>query len=122
MANDRWRTNDERPMTNAALRLETNGQTFLIAPTLNTLEMRELLDGEAVLDAEVAVLPNGMEQEFLERVTPETVILFVGRRPEDKPTQEMLKMMEAVAVLRTDERGTITFVFDGDQMRVLVQK
>jgi beta-lactamase superfamily II metal-dependent hydrolase len=55
--------------------------------------------------------PNKIEKEVLERVTPETVILFVGRRPDEKPRAQTLKLLEEVMVLRTDERGTITYFF-----------
>ena len=74
------------------------------------------------LNADAAALLNALEKEFLGRVSPETVILFVGRRPDEQPTSERLKLLEGVNVPRTEARGTITFVLDGEQMRVLLQK
>lgn len=108
--------------TNTVLRLEVDGKTFLLAPRLTGTEWKELLEGEAELDADVAVLPSEIEKEFLERVTPETVILVVGGRPQDKPRAEMLRLLEGAAVLRTDERGTITWVLDRAQVSLETQK
>lgn len=106
----------------AALRMETNGHSFLIAPALAKPERRELLNSDAVLEADVAVLPNEFEPEFLKRVGPSQVILFVERRPSEKPTAEMLKLLERVMVLRTDERGTLNFVLDENGVDVRVEK
>jgi beta-lactamase superfamily II metal-dependent hydrolase len=101
---------------NLALRLETAGRTFLFAPTLIDVERKELLASNAELDADVAVLPKEIEKGLVERITPEMMILFLGRRPQDKPTEDTLKLFEGATVLRTDERGTITFILDGEQL------
>ncbi|MCC7161356.1 MAG: ComEC/Rec2 family competence protein [Anaerolineae bacterium] len=115
-------TKDERPTTNTVLRIDTEGTTFLMAPRLTASEQKELLESAVVLDADVAVLPNDVEKEFLERVTPETVILFVGQRPQDKPTGVTLKLLEGVTVLRTDERGTITSILDGASVTLRAER
>jgi competence protein ComEC len=115
-------TNDERRMTNVVLRLGTNGKTFLIAPRLTHDEQSALLESDADVDADVAVLPNEIEEGLLERTTPETVILFVGRRPEEQPSAETLKMLEGVTVLRMDERGTTTYILDGARVTLQAER
>lgn len=97
-----------RRMTNIVLRVQAEGKNLLLAPELTGIEQRELVETGAGLDAEVAALPNEIEPEFLERVGPETVILFVGRRPQDEPNAGTLKLLGGVTVLRTDQGGTIT--------------
>jgi beta-lactamase superfamily II metal-dependent hydrolase len=104
------------------LRLTTRGQTFLLAPALDKEERQALLESDADLDADVAVLPNEIEEGWVERVTPDMVVLFVGRRPQDKPTEETVKLLEGVTVLRTDERGTVQYALDGDRVTVQAQK
>lgn len=106
----------------AAVRLQTNGKTFLFAPALREMDRKTMLEHGVLFDTDVAVLPNEVETEFIERTAPETVILFVGRRRQDKPSAETLKLLEGVMVLRTDERGTITYNLDVEQVRVQSEK
>lgn len=110
-------TKDDGRLTNAVLRVSAEGKRFLIAPELTVMEQRELVESGAELGADVAVLPNEIEKRLLERVAPETVILFVGRRPSDKPRAETLKMLEGVTVLRAAERGTVDVVIDEEMVR-----
>lgn len=98
--------------TNVVLRLSMDGQTFLIAPRLTSEEQSALLASEADLDVNDAALPNEIQKGLIEKMTPETVILFVGRRPDDQPSAETLKLLEGVTVLRTDEQGAVEFTFD----------
>lgn len=114
--------NDSGRTTDIALRLTTNGQTFLLAPALTKAERQALLGSDVNLDADVAVLPNEFDAELLERVTTGTVILFVGRRPQDKPTEETLRLLGGVSVLRTDREGTINFNLDGHQTGMRAEK
>ncbi|MBI4670108.1 MAG: ComEC/Rec2 family competence protein [Chloroflexi bacterium] len=106
----------------AALRLQTNGQTLLFAPVLRKADRENMLQADALFDVDVAVLPNELEPGWLERLTPTSVILFVGKSPRDKPSAEMLKLLVGVNLWRTDERGTITYLLDGDKVEVLVEK
>jgi hypothetical protein len=69
----------------AAFQLDPDGYSFLFANGLSESERTELLESGLDLDAEVVVLPNEIEKELLEQVMPETVILFIGRRAQDKP-------------------------------------
>jgi beta-lactamase superfamily II metal-dependent hydrolase len=89
---------------------------------LVNVERKELLESRAELEGDVAVLPNELEEGWMEQVTPDAVILFVGRKPDDRPTEETLKVLEGVMVLRTDERGTITYFLDGDNAVVRAER
>lgn len=108
--------------SDVALRVDAAGKTFLIAPRLTNDEQTALLASDAYLDSDTAVLPSKIQEGLIERVTPETVILFVGRRPQDKPTAETLKLLERAAVLRTDERGAITLVLDEERVQIEAEK
>lgn len=106
----------------AALRLLVDGKTFLFAPALRKMDREKMLSDDALSPADVSVLPNEFEKEWLERITPSTVILFVGKNPRDKPSEETLKLLEGVTLLRTDERGTIRFILDGEKVQVQAEK
>jgi beta-lactamase superfamily II metal-dependent hydrolase len=121
-ADSRPTTADGGRTTNVGLRVGASGRSLLLANSLTASERAELLASGQELDVEVAALPNGFEKELVDRMTPETVILFVGRRPQDKPAGETLRLLDGLTVLRTDERGTMTFVVEGEEMRVSAQK
>lgn len=106
----------------AALRLQTNGKTFLLAPGVRQADGARMLKDGALFDADVAVLPNNVDGEWLEQVKPETVIFFAGRSPREQPSKEILDLLEGAVVLRTDERGTVTILLDGDVMLVQAEK
>lgn len=105
-----------------ALKLQAGGQTFLFAPALRQTDVEQMLKKDVWVDADVAVLSNGITEDVITRITPSTVILFVGKSAREKPDAETLKVLEGGAVLRTDERGTITYILDGDQVKVETQK
>ncbi len=104
------------------LRLEMNAQTFLFAPALNKTQRADILEMNVLGEADAAILPNEIDGEWLERVSPSTVILFVGKSSRDKPTPETLKLLEGRALLRTDERGNIEMLLDGDSVQLQTQK
>lgn len=68
------------------------------------------------------MLPNEIEKGWMEQVTSETLILFVGRREHDKPTAETLKLLDGATVLGTDERGSITYELDGERRQLHEEK
>ena len=102
--------------------LQTNAQTFLFAPALRETDRAKILQANALPDADVVLLPNQVTGEWIERVTPSTVILFVGKSARDKPSAETLHVLEGVTVLRTDERGNVEFILDGESVKVQAQK
>ncbi len=108
--------------TNAALRVDAQGQSFLLAPALNQSDRAQMAQDGALFDADLAVFPNAIDEEWVARVTPAAVIFFVGRSPREQPSAETLKRLEGAAVLRTDERGTISYILDGNQVQIRAER
>ena len=104
--------------SNAALRVTVGNHAFFLAPALRLGDFAALTDADAELTSDFAVLPNEFDQEVLDRIAPQTVIMFVGRNMREQPPLETLKLLEGVSVLRTDERGTIEVIMEGDEARV----
>ncbi len=100
------------------LEMRTGERSFLFAPALRETDRAKIAEENVLPQADVAVLPNDVEKEWLGRVAPDTVVLFVGKNPRAKPDENVLKLLQGLAVLRTDERGTITFILDGAQMQM----
>jgi beta-lactamase superfamily II metal-dependent hydrolase len=107
--------------TNALLRVQVGNHNFLIAPRLGSGDLA-LIDAGTELTSEFAVLPNEFDQELLDRVAPKTVILFAGRSIREQPSSETLKLLEGINLLRTDERGTVEFIFDGGVVLMVEEK
>lgn len=105
-----------------ALQMFANGHSFLFAPVLRKSD-RDILTAQAVLsNAEFAILPSEFETALTEQLQPATVILFVGKSARDKPSAETLAILENSALLRTDERGTIRYFLDGENVKVESEK
>jgi competence protein ComEC len=104
--------------SNVALRVAAGNHAFLLAPALHTEDLRALTTGDTDLTSEFAALPVQVDEALLKRVAPRTVVLFVGKSSREQPTPDTLKVLNGVNVLRTDERGTIEFIFDGDEVQV----
>lgn len=121
-------TNDDSPKnglrrtTDVGLRVDANGETFLFAPGLNTLDRAQMVKDGTLFDADVLVLGNEVEKRFMDGVMPETVVLFVGTGAREQPTAETMKALEGAAVVRTDEKGTITYFLDGGQVKIETYK
>jgi competence protein ComEC len=113
---------DDGEVPNAALRLNANGQTFLLAPALRKTDRDKMLQTDTPLDADVAVLPNEIENEWLARAQPTTVIFFSGRNPRNQPTAETLKLLDSVRIFQTHENGNVEFLLDGATLHVVTQK
>ncbi len=108
--------------TNVALRLAAGNQTFLLAPALHQQDLRALTSSDMDLGSEVAVLPTQFDKDFINRVKPQTVILFAGRNMREQPSLEALKLLEGLNLSRTDARGTVEVIIDGEKMEVLTDR
>lgn len=109
---------EENDVSSVALLLDTSSTSFLLAPALKKTDREKILESDALFDADVAVLPNELENEWIERVTPATVIFFAGPGPRAQPSEETLDVLHASTILRTDQNGTITYILDGDRVQV----
>jgi beta-lactamase superfamily II metal-dependent hydrolase len=101
--------------TNLALRIITAGQPLLLAPSLTANDQKLLAESAFELDAIVAVLPPHLDKGFLDKVNPETVVLFVGGNLQDTSTEALLRRLEHVRVLRTAEEPHIELILTPNQ-------
>jgi beta-lactamase superfamily II metal-dependent hydrolase len=108
--------------TNVALRVAAGSHVFFLAPALHAQDIRALMSAEVEMESEVAILPTQFDEDLLGCVHPQTVILFAGRNMREQPSLETLKLLEGVQVLRTDERGTVEFIPDDDQLHLQSQR
>jgi competence protein ComEC len=60
-------------------------------------------------------------EEFLQAVNPKTAVIGVGENSYGHPTAEVLQRLEkfGIQVLRTDTNGTVKFVSDGNDIKLI---
>jgi competence protein ComEC len=106
----------------ATLRLDYGEATFLFAVGLDAKTATELANSGSITPATVLLAPdhggkNSISALFLDPAQPQAVVIAVGAgNAEGDPQVETLKLLEGRTVLRTDERGTISFATDGKQL------
>jgi hypothetical protein len=49
-------------------------------------------------------------------------VLFVGSGAREKPSAELLQVLESTTLLRTDERGSVQVMVDGEMGRKKTEK
>ncbi len=60
---------------------------------------------------------NSISATFVSAANPYAVVIAVGAaNPAGDPQAETLALFEGRTILRTDQRGTITFATDGEQV------
>lgn len=104
------------------LSLTTGGRTLLLAPALRASDRAALLRSNVLTPADLAVLPNDLDPEFLSRVSPRTVILFSGASSRDRPTAQTLALVQGASLLRTDLNGTVSCVLAEDRLDCRVER
>lgn len=91
--------------------------TILFADALEPEEeiaSLDLLGPSTLLTARIASnTTRHLAPEFLDKVSPSLIILFVGTAARDKPSADLLATLSDRTVWRTDERGTLEFIVDG---------
>jgi competence protein ComEC len=107
---------------NVALRVAVGNHVLLLMPALHLNDLHELTASDVELVSEIAALPIEFDQDLVKRIDPHTVILFVGRSLREQPSPESLKLLNGINLLRTDERGTVEFILDGDQVEARVER
>lgn len=82
----------------------------------------EILSWANVPQAEVLKFPHhgskyGVLDSFLEKTKPELAVISVGRNPHGHPAPETLKQLadKAIKLLRTDQKGDVEIVSDGEK-------
>lgn len=110
------------------MRLVMGGTSFLFTGDIEEeAEGAILASGQALTNTVLKVPHHGgktsLSDEFLEGVSPQLAVISVGRDNRfGHPAPETLEKLREVAVLRTDEQGTIEVVTDGKQYWVKTQR
>jgi len=104
------------------LRIDTQGQTFLLTGDIQQKAMRSLLAGAQDLRADVLKVPHHggktgpSGKEFIAAVSPRFSLVSAGaRNPFGHPAPETMAALESVTgneVLRTDHLGAIRIILD----------
>jgi competence protein ComEC len=108
--------------TNVALSVAAGSHVFFLAPALHQQDIRALTSSDIELASEFAVLPSQFDKDLINRVKPQTVILFAGRNMREQPSLETLKLLEGIDLLRTDARGTVEVIVDGEKLEIMTDR
>ena len=105
----------------ATLRLDYGNASFLFPAGLEAKSSTELAGRGAVLPATVLLAPdhagkNSISALFLDAAQPQAIVIAVGDG--NRPDDQMLALFAGRTILRTDERGAISFATDGRQLWV----
>ncbi len=106
----------------ATLRLDYGSASFLFPVGLEAKGATELAVSGEIAPAMILLAPDGGGENsisalFVDAANPRGVVIAVGAgNPAGHPREETLALFEGRAILRTDERGAITFATDGEQL------
>jgi len=106
----------------SALQMFTDGRSFLFAPALRKTDRDALLRANVLAAVDVAVLPNEIEKEWAQRVTPANVIFFSGNTARTQPAAATLQLFDGSRVWQTHRNGDIEFLLDGETMQATAEK
>lgn len=106
----------------SALQMFTDGRSFLFAPALRKTDRDALLRANVLAAVDVAVLPNEIEKEWAQRVTPADVIFFSGNTARAQPAAATLQLFDGARVWQTHRNGNIEFLLDGETLQATAEK
>jgi beta-lactamase superfamily II metal-dependent hydrolase len=110
--------------TGAILRLEDGNSSFLFPVALDAVTANELATARQIAPATVLLAPShagkdSVSASFVAAANPYAVVVSVGAgNANADPQSDTLDLFTGHTVLRTDERGTIVFATDGQQLWV----
>lgn len=111
-------------------RLRHGSKSFLFTGDIEKTAERDILESGADISADVLKIAHhgshtSSLKAFLQAVAPEYAVISVGS-PNDygHPHKETTKLLDklGITVYRTDLSGTITFISDGESLRIETQK
>ncbi len=108
--------------TGATLRLDYGNVSFLFPVGLEAKTATELAVSGEIAAATILLAPDGGGENsisalFVDEANPRGVVIAVGAgNPAGNPRPGTLALFEGRAILRTDERGAITFATDGERL------
>ncbi len=120
------RNEDEANNHSVVMRLQFGRMTFLLPGDIEAPVEQRLAQSQSPLNAVVFKSPHhgsktSSSETFLEAVNPQVVVISVGQdNTFGHPSADILTRYaeRGLTVLRTDERGTIEFTTDGQQLWV----
>jgi competence protein ComEC len=104
----------------AVARLRAGNLLFLFADSAS-IEDQAALESDDIAST-VLIAPRKLTKEFLDAVNPQFAVLFVGSGERAKPPADLLGALANTTLLRTDERGRIEMIVDGNALRVNTAK
>lgn len=118
-------SNDTSIVTN----LVFNDNTFVFTGDISaTIEKKIILANFQLKPDVLKVSHHGSKYStsdyFLENTLPEIAVIQVGKNSYGHPTKEVLERLEkfGIKVLRTDEKGDIKIISDGENLKIKSQR
>ncbi|MCS7283864.1 MAG: ComEC/Rec2 family competence protein [Anaerolineae bacterium] len=114
------------PSPNVVVRLDYGSVCVLLTGNLRKTEQEALVEAEAWLECDVLKAPHyegmaGLTGRFLNRVNPEVVVVPAGDlSPLGRPSED--GHLEARAVYKIAERGTVEIISDGKGYRIETER
>ncbi|MFA5746921.1 MAG: ComEC/Rec2 family competence protein [Candidatus Paceibacterota bacterium] len=106
-------------------RLDYGENSFLFCADISAKGEKELVGSSQDISAQVLKVSHhgsksSTSEIFLEKVSPETAVIQVGRNSFGHPAEETLTRLEKFGIntLRTDIDGDVKFVADGRNLRI----
>ncbi|MBI3689795.1 MAG: hypothetical protein HY239_03750 [Mycolicibacterium aromaticivorans] len=108
---------DDASAAPAIARLQVGNFGLLFAESAGTEEQAALRASDQAASA-LLVAPRKVSVEFIDAVNPQYAVIFSGKGARDKPSADLLAALSRATILRTDERGTLEFILDGQTLVV----
>ena len=115
--------------TSIVSHLSFGKNSFLFTGDISSPIEKELIEKEIDLGSNVLKVAHhgskySSSEEFLEAVLPQLAVIQVGENPYGHPTKEVLQRLEKfdINVLRTDEKGDIKVISDGNNLKINFEK
>lgn len=108
--------------TSAVFELTFGSQSFLFLGDLPAKEQEnivKLLGKSAVIKISHHGSKYGILEEILTVVNPLYAVISVGKNDYGHPAPSVISALSSQKILRTDEKGTITFETDGNVLKLL---
>ncbi len=105
------------PARPAVAQLRAGNLAFLFADSADADDQAALLS-ENMISSAILVAPRKVAPEFVDAVSPQFAIFFAGSSAREKPSADWLAALASTTILRTDERGDIEMIVDGQTLTV----
>ncbi len=116
-------SSDDAQITDPTIaRLRAGSVAFLFADSASVEEQIALLASGVDTSGAVLVAPRKIAPEFIDAVTPQFAVLFAGSGAREKPSADLLTALASTSILRTDERGKIEMIVDGQTLTLRTDK